>query len=220
MVSYSIKKARNPASGPNANRKNTSNETRMPRRSPKNRVSPVQKRSVRSASNRSPKSKRSSNVPEKYLAGLSPRERAKRTREITARKKLPSSGNSKAYAPFETDRDPKTGAPRKTKTSTYTETLREYYPNVSTLAEKSEASGVPEDVLQRVYDKGLAAWRTGHRPGATQGQWANARVASFLVKGCTHYSPDHLLVAEAKKRSPKASKLWQNMPCRCHKGCK
>jgi hypothetical protein len=168
---------------------------------------------------------------------LSRKDRDDRVREIVSRRKLPSSGDPEAYAPFRkefqktpysatfgescrTDVDAKTGFPRKTKTSTYTETLRELYPDVSTLTEKSQASGVPEDVLQRVYDKGLAAWRTGHRPGASQGQWANARVASFLVKGCTHYSPDHLLVAEAKRRSPKAAKLWEKMPCRCPKGCK
>lgn len=176
----------------------------------------ARRRLTRSPRARSP---RSASVPEKYLAGLSPRVRKEREAEIGARRVKPSSGDPSAYAPFATDRNPRTGAPRATKRSSYVTELERLYSGVRTLAEKAEASGVPQDVLQRVYDKGLAAWRTGHRPGASQGQWANARVASFLVKGCTHYSPDHLLVAEAKQRSPKAARLWNAMPCRCEKSC-
>jgi len=38
------------------------------------------------------------------------------------------------------------------------------------------------DILKQVYNRGLAAYKTGHRPGATQGQWAMARVNSFITK--------------------------------------
>jgi hypothetical protein len=38
--------------------------------------------------------------------------------------------------------------------------------------------------LTKVYAKGLAAWKSGgHRPGATAKNWADARLASFLVGG-------------------------------------
>ena len=30
--------------------------------------------------------------------------------------------------------------------------------------------------------RGMAAWKTGHRPGAGQEQWGYARVNSFLTK--------------------------------------
>jgi hypothetical protein len=36
----------------------------------------------------------------------------------------------------------------------------------------------------------MAAWRTGHRPGATEQQWGYARVYSFLLKGKTYYTAD------------------------------
>ena len=36
--------------------------------------------------------------------------------------------------------------------------------------------------LKKVYDRGMAAWKGGHRPGATQQQWAFARVNSFVTK--------------------------------------
>jgi hypothetical protein len=33
--------------------------------------------------------------------------------------------------------------------------------------------------------RGMAAWKTGHRPGANQEQWGYARVNSFLTGGKT-----------------------------------
>lgn len=51
------------------------------------------------------------------------------------------------------------------------------------LKKKSEKSGIPYSILKKVYDRGLAAWKIGHRPGANQQQWAYARVNSFITKG-------------------------------------
>jgi len=51
------------------------------------------------------------------------------------------------------------------------------------LQKKAEKSGIPYGILKKVYDRGMAAWKTGHRPGATQQQWAFARVNSFITKG-------------------------------------
>lgn len=53
----------------------------------------------------------------------------------------------------------------------------------SALRKKSEKSGIPYGTLKKVYDRGMAAWKTGHRPGATQQQWGFARVNSFITKG-------------------------------------
>ena len=50
------------------------------------------------------------------------------------------------------------------------------------LVTKAEKSGMPYGVLKKVYDRGMAAWRTGHRPGTTPQQWAFARVNSFTTK--------------------------------------
>ena len=51
------------------------------------------------------------------------------------------------------------------------------------LKKKSEKSGVSYGILKKVYDRGMAAWKTGHRPGTTPQQWAFARVNSFLTGG-------------------------------------
>jgi len=51
------------------------------------------------------------------------------------------------------------------------------------LSNKSEKSGISYSILKKVYDRGMAAWKTGHRPGTTPQQWAFARVNSFITKG-------------------------------------
>ena len=50
------------------------------------------------------------------------------------------------------------------------------------LAAKAEKSGMPIGILRKVYNRGMAAWKTGHRPGTTPQQWAMARVNSFTTK--------------------------------------
>ena len=50
------------------------------------------------------------------------------------------------------------------------------------LKDKAAKSGMPAGILRKVYNRGVAAWRTGHRPGTTPEQWGHARVNSFITK--------------------------------------
>jgi hypothetical protein len=50
------------------------------------------------------------------------------------------------------------------------------------LVTKAKKSGMPYGILKKVYDRGMAAYKTGHRPGTTSQQWAFARVNSFTTK--------------------------------------
>lgn len=50
------------------------------------------------------------------------------------------------------------------------------------LKTKSKETGVPLEFLRLVMRRGMAAWKTGHRPGAGVHQWGYARVNSFLTK--------------------------------------
>ncbi len=50
------------------------------------------------------------------------------------------------------------------------------------LAAKAEKSDMPIGILRKVYNRGMAAWKTGHRPGTTPQQWGMARVNSFVTK--------------------------------------
>jgi len=54
-------------------------------------------------------------------------------------------------------------------------------PSDKALANKAKKSGIPKGILRQVFNRGKAAWNTGHRPGSTQDQWAMGRVNSFIT---------------------------------------
>ena len=121
--------------------------------------------------------------PEKYYRGLTRKQNLQRKRSATRRTKM-SWKDPKAYVPFKSDQGVKT------RKSSYTERFHRKYPGVKTLPEISKASGVPVKTLQTVYDRGMAAWRTGHRPGASAQAWGMARVHSFVLHGKTYRTAD------------------------------
>ena len=121
--------------------------------------------------------------PLKYHRGLSTRKNAARKRDATRRTKM-SWKNPRAYTPFATDKGVKT------RRSSYTSRFHSKYPGVNTLGEIAKATGVPKKTLETVYDRGMAAWRTGHRPGASAQAWGMARVHSFVLHGKTWRTAD------------------------------
>jgi hypothetical protein len=142
--------------------------------------------------------------PTKYYKGLSKTRKIKRSKEIAKFGALHWK-NPKAYVGFQTDKGVRT------KTSNYTRKWKKRFPDATSLEEKSKATGVPLEYIKKSYNRGMAAWRTGHRPGATEQQWGYARVHSFLLKGKTYYTTDSDLVREAKKSSPSAAKWWSSI---------
>ena len=150
------------------------------------------------------KLKKPSFFPEKYFKGLSKTKKAQRKKEIQKYGAM-SWKSKKAYKGF------KTNVGVKTKKSQYTQAWDEMFPDAKTLEERAKVTGVPEELLKKSYDRGLAAWRTGHRPGATQGQWGYARVSSLLLLGKTAYTTDADVVKEAKEKSAKAKKWFAKM---------
>lgn len=70
------------------------------------------------------------------------------------------------------------------------------------LKKKAEKTGISYGILKKVFDRGVAAWRTGHRPGTTPTQWGLARVNSFATKGKgTWGKADSDLAAKVRKES-------------------
>ena len=63
----------------------------------------------------------------------------------------------------------------------YSEDLDESDADAS-LKKKAEKTGMPFGILKQVFKRGVAAWRTGHRPGTNPTQWGHARVNSFATK--------------------------------------
>ena len=73
------------------------------------------------------------------------------------------------------------------------------FESIAVVKKKAEQTGMPYSVLKQVYDRGMAAWKGGHRPGATQVQWALARVNSFVTKSSgTWGGADKDLAAKVK----------------------
>lgn len=60
----------------------------------------------------------------------------------------------------------------------------------TSLAAKAKKSGISVGTLRKVYNRGVAAWNSGHRPGTTPAQWGHARVNSYITKGKTYHTAD------------------------------
>ena len=131
--------------------------------------------------------------PEKYYRGLTRKQNLQRKRSATRRTKM-SWKDPKAYVPFKSDQGVKT------RKSSYTERFHRKYPGVKSLSEISKATGVPVKTLQTVYDRGMAAWRTGHRPGASAQAWGMARVHSFVLYGKTWRTADSDLAKTSRNK--------------------
>lgn len=121
--------------------------------------------------------------PLKYHRGLTRKANAQRKRSATRRTRM-SWKNPKAYASWKSDRGVRT------KTSSYTSRFHKKCPGATTLPQISRCTKVPTKTLRTVYNRGMAAWRTGHRPGASQHAWGMARVHSFVLKGKTYRTAD------------------------------
>ena len=139
--------------------------------------------------------------PKKYFKGLSKTKKLQRKKEIEKYGAL-SWKDPLAYVGFKSDKGVKT------KTSGYTAAWKKKFPDATSLEAKSKATGVPLKYITESYNRGMAAWRTGHRPGATQQQWGYARVHSFLLCGKTYNTTDSDIAKEAKEASEPAKRWW------------
>jgi len=162
---------------------------------------------------KSSKTKSGRKVPGKYLT----KDKAAMKKEIERVSKL-KSDDPAAYGKWEADykaRNTKSGKPHKTKKSAATIAYEKKFgkknENMDTtnelinedidkaLANKAKASGISKSILKRVYSKGAAAWKSGHRPGVSQQQWAMGRVNSFITGSGGARKADADLWAKAKK---------------------
>lgn len=151
----------------------------------------------------------------RYLRSLTPDEKFTKKFEIKFYKLKEKYGKISPKNKYEkSSLDNRQGNSHKSKNiSKYTKEWNKKYKTTS-LSSKSKISGVPLQILKKVYNRGLAAWRgSSHRPGVSQHQWGVSRVNSFLTCGKTWYYPDHKLAQEAMTKSPKARKFWSKKKC-------
>ena len=121
--------------------------------------------------------------PKKYVAGLSDKEKKSHDRHLAKQGKK-SDGDKSAYKQSPADKV------AKTKPSVHTKKYKQMFGEgdlsldeaIKGLQNKAKKSGMPYSILKQVYNRGMAAWKGGHRPGTTPQQWAFARVNSFITK--------------------------------------
>lgn len=150
-------------------------------------------------------------VPKKYTKGLGESTADRRKAEIRKRlkgkdsyEKLP--GDSKETKPSQYTKKLKASGTRE-------QIIQETTKGTGSSSERfvkatSRVTGIPRRIIDEVYRKGMQAWAVGHRPGATQTQWARARVYSFLAKGKTTQTADQALFQEAKEELKKKGKTF------------
>ena len=126
---------------------------------------------------------RKGSQPAKYFTGLSKSTKQKRDAHFKKKSTKPAPGDATA----------------KTKPSSHTKKFKQMYGEMAehisfedffteakgadaALKKKADKSGMPLGILKQVFKRGVAAWKTGHRPGTNAVQWGLARVNSFVTK--------------------------------------
>ena len=126
---------------------------------------------------------RKGSQPAKYFTGLAKSTKQKRDAHFKKKSTKPAPGDTRA----------------KTKPSQHTKKFKQMYgewaehltfedfiitegKSDAALKKKADKSGMPLSILRQVFNRGVAAWKTGHRPGTTAVQWGLARVNSFVTK--------------------------------------
>lgn len=140
--------------------------------------------------------------PARYYQGLSKTKKAKREKEIQ-RFGAKDWKSPSAYVGFSTDKG------IQTRKSSYSKKWEKRFPGIRSLSDRARVTGVPIRFLKESYNRGMAAWRTGHRPGATEQQWGWARVSSFLLCGKTYHTTDSDIARRAIKQSPSAAQWFK-----------
>jgi len=124
---------------------------------------------------------KSTDQPKKYVSGLTSKQKKSHDKHLEKQGKKSDSDKS-AYKQSPADKV------AKTKPSKHTNKFKQMYgedylnEKIKGLETKAKKSGMPYGILKKVYDRGMAAWKGGHRPGTTPQQWAFARVNSFITK--------------------------------------
>jgi len=143
-------------------------------------------------------------IPKKYLKGLNKEEMAIAAKEIDKGYKY-DTDDPEAYEEWKSDIKAKARG-YKTVPSKYKKKFIQMYgplPEKGKFLDKmAKATKIKKSILKKVYDKGLAAWATGHRVGVAPHQWATGRVYSFVTLGNTvkkgnKKMPDYSLAVEA-----------------------
>jgi len=135
---------------------------------------------------------REGSQPANYHKGLAKSTKVKRDAQFKKQANM-DDDDPEAYKPAPGDKEAKTKPSKHTKKykqmygegkyesfSSFSEIMTEDV--TAALQKKADKTGMPIGILRKVYNRGVAAWKSGHRPGTTASQWGHARVNSFVTK--------------------------------------
>ena len=157
------------------------------------------------ATRRNPRTKKGRKFPKKYLKNLTPTEKAIAMYEIDRGYEY-DEDDPEAYKFWESDIKSKARGLKTVPSKWRNKFAKKYGPlkeGKDFLTRISKTTGIKRSILKKIYDKGLAAWRVGHRPGVQQHQWAAGRVYAFVMGADSSTGPgkpDHKLAVEAGVR--------------------
>jgi len=183
----------------------------------------LMEKSIGKSIQRNPRTPGGKKFPDKYLKGLTPLEKMIAEDEIDKGYEY-DVDDPKAYKFWKSDikakaRGMKIG-PSKHRLKYYKMYRNNIDPDYKPSGKTQKAkflnrivkeTGIKKKYLEEIYNKGLAAWRVGHRPGVQQHQWAAGRVYAFAVAAESSTGkgkPDHKLAVEAGvRKNPPASDI-------------
>jgi len=155
-----------------------------------------------------------------YFKGLDSKQKAKKESQMKRQAEM-SDSDSSAYKPMPGDLD-KSGKFKGSKVkSPFTKEvnremnetqvwrfgewaeINESSSADTSLKAKAKKYGMPFGILKQVFNRGMAAWKTGHRPGQSQVAWAHARVNSFVTKSSGTWGKADKDLAQRVRKSKK-----------------
>jgi len=140
----------------------------------------------------SEKGSKPSDHPDRYMRGLSKKEKEKRAKELERRANLPKDHPDK-YKPLPSDKKVMKSGDQKESPATKAY-RKQFGESKEALKNKADETGIDYSILKKVYDRGMGAYASdGSRPGMTSHQWAMGRVNSFITgKGGARKADDDL----------------------------
>jgi DNA-directed RNA polymerase subunit M/transcription elongation factor TFIIS len=144
-------------------------------------------------------------VPKRYLKGLNKTEKAIAKYEVDRGYKY-DINDPEAYEDWKSDIMAKARGMETAPSRFKLKFIKKYGPlpkGKDLVSRLAKATGIKKQYVQKAYDKGLAAWRGGHRPGTVQHQWASGRAYALVMGAPTSTGkgkPDFQLAVKAGVR--------------------
>lgn len=123
-------------------------------------------------------------LPKHYTSGLSNKDKKKQIKTLKKSKKAYKKGKYVSRPKLKSF---------KSKKSSWTQKFHKKYPDVKSIKQISDATGIPKKALSQVKRKGMGAYySSGSRPNQTAESWGMGRMYSYILGGPTRRVDKHI----------------------------